>query len=89
MILNTERRKKWFSASKRSDVDVNALHHIVCSVDFVSGKPAALFETSSVDWVPSLNMGRGDMKTVRAVSASDRAARRLSGKRKFEQACSS
>ena len=42
--LSTERRKKWFSASKRSDV--NALHLIVCSVDFVSGKPAALFETS-------------------------------------------
>ena len=43
LILSTERRKKWFSASKRSDVDVNALHHIVCSVDFVSGKPAPLF----------------------------------------------
>ena len=40
------RGKKWFSVSKRSDVNVNALHHIVCSVDFVSGKPAALFETS-------------------------------------------
>ena len=25
---------------------MNALHHIVCSVDFVSGKLAALFETS-------------------------------------------
>ena len=46
LILSTERRKKWFSASKRSDVDVNALHHIVYSVDFVSGKPATLFETS-------------------------------------------
>ena len=31
---------------KRSEINVNALHHIVCSVDFVSGKPAALFETS-------------------------------------------
>ena len=40
-ILSTERRKKWFSASKRSDINVNALHHIVCSVDFVSGKPAS------------------------------------------------
>ena len=46
LILSTERRKKWFSISKRSDINVNALHQIVCSVDFVSGKPAALFETS-------------------------------------------
>ena len=46
LILSTERRKKWFSASKRSNINVNALHHIICSVDFVSGKLAALFETS-------------------------------------------
>ena len=62
------------------------MHHIVCSVHFLSGKPAALFETSNVDWVPSLNMGYGDLETgtARAASASNRAARRLSGKRKFE-----
>ena len=55
---------------------MNALHHIACSIHFVLGKPAALFETSSVDWVPSLNMGYGDVKTstTRAVSASGRAA---------------
>ena len=76
LLLSTERRKKWFSAIKRSDV--NALHHIVCNVHFLSGKPAALFETSNVDWVPSLS-------TAHVVSASNRAARRLSGKRKFER----
>ena len=86
LILSTERRKKWFSAIKRSDISVNALHHIVCSVHFLSGKPAALFETSNVDWVPSLTMGYGDVEasTARVVSASNRAARRHSGKRKFE-----
>ena len=90
-ILGTERRKKWFSAIKRSDINVNALHHIVCSVHVFSGKPTALFETSNVDWVPSLNMGYGDVETstARVVAASNRAARRLSGKRKFERASSS
>ena len=72
MILSTERRKKWFSAIKRSDINVNALHHIVCSVHILSGKPAALFETSNVDWVPSLNMGNWHNTCY------------LSGKRKFE-----
>ena len=90
-ILSTERRKKWFSAIKRSDINVNALHHIVCSVHFLSGKPTALFETSNVDWVPSLNMGYGDVETstARVVAAYNRAARRLSGKRKFLRASSS
>ena len=41
LVVSTERRNKWFSASKRSDINVNALHHIVWSVDFVSRKPAA------------------------------------------------
>ena len=86
LILCTERRKKWFSAIKRSDINVNALHPIVCSVHFLSGKPAALLETSNVDWVQSLNMRYGDVETstARVVSASNRAAQRLSGKRKFE-----
>ena len=91
LILSTERRNKWFSVIRRSDINVYALHHIVCSVHFLSGKPAALFETSNVDWVPSLNMGYGDVETstTRVVSASNRAARRLSGKRKFERVSSS
>ena len=80
LILCTERREKWFSAINRSDINVNSLHHNVCNVHFLSGKPAALFETSNVDWVPSLNM---ETSTARVVSASNRAARRLSGKRKF------
>ena len=66
LILSTERRKKWFSAIKRSDINVNVLHHIVCSVHFLSGKPTALFETSNVDWVPSMNMGYGDVETSTA-----------------------
>ena len=62
------------------------MHHIVCSVHFLSGKPVALFETSNVDWVPSLNKGYSDVETSTShvVSASNRAARRLGGKRKFE-----
>ena len=86
LVLSTERRKMWFSAIQRSDINVNALHHIVRSVHFLSGKPDALFEKSNVDWVPSLNMGYGDVETstARVVSASNRAARRLSGKRKYE-----
>ena len=91
LILSTERRKKWFSTIKMSDINANALHHIVCSVHFLSGKPTALFETSNVDWVPSLNMGYGDVETstARVVAASNRAARKRSGKRKFERASSS
>ena len=42
LILSTERRKKWFIASKRSDMNVNALYHIVCSVDFVSVETSCL-----------------------------------------------
>ena len=79
MILSTERRKKWFSAIKRSDINVNALHHIVCNVHFLSGKLTGLFETSNVDWVPSLNMGYGDVETstARVVAASNRVARSM------------
>ena len=71
-------------AIKRSDINVNVLHHIVCCVHFVSGKP------SSVDWVPSLNMGYGDVETSTAhvvspsASASDKAAWMISRKWKFE-----
>ena len=37
----------------------------MCSDHFVSGKPAALYERSSVDWVPSLYMGyNNDVNTT-------------------------
>ena len=84
-ILSTERRKKWFAAIRRSDLNQEANHHRVCSDHFVSGKASALFETSHVDWVPSLKMGYGNEEeaTSRSFAAIDRVKRRQERKRKL------
>lgn len=84
-MISTDRRRRWFNAIKRKDLDTTK-DHVVCSDHFVSGKPAALYERSSVDWVPSLYMGyNNDVNTTqRSLAAASRDERRKDRKRKLE-----
>ena len=52
----------------------------VCSDHFVSGTPAALYETRNTDWAPSLGLGHEKCK-VAASSSFDRYERALKRKR--------
>ena len=45
--INTIRRKQWVPGSGAR----------VCSVHFISGKPAALYDKHNPDWIPNQKMG--------------------------------
>ena len=61
--LSTERRDYWIAAISREDLTVEVLEsdsktdYRVCSRHFQSGKPAKLYDKTSPDWVPSINLG--------------------------------
>ena len=47
----------------------------VCSGHFIKGKPAALYEETNPDWVPSLNLGHGEKRSLATSSRHDRSAK--------------
>ncbi|CAN8017847.1 unnamed protein product [Ixodes persulcatus] len=56
--LSEKQRSEWISRLRRADLDVqNADKYKVCSKHFVTGPPAALFDSSNPDWAPSLSLG--------------------------------
>ena len=54
--LSIERRRRWIAAVNR-DKDATPYSY-VCSAHFVSGKPSALYDIDSPNWVPSLLLTR-------------------------------
>ena len=48
----------------------------VCSDHFIKEKPAALYEESNPDWVPSLKIGHGEKRSLATSSRHDRAVKR-------------
>ncbi|XP_031562632.1 uncharacterized protein LOC116298355 [Actinia tenebrosa] len=68
--LSIERRTKWISAMSRADLtETVVLNNRVCSRHFVSGSPAASWDRYNVDWVPTLHLGKPQVK----VNAKDDA----------------
>ena len=61
--MSTERKDYWIAAISREDLTVEVLKsdsktdYRVCSRHFQSGKPAKLYDKTSPDWVPSINLG--------------------------------
>ena len=63
--LSRERRHRWLVATgslEKTTID----NECVCSLHFVSGKPADPLDTKSPDWVPSLLLHR-----ISVIQASD------------------
>ena len=52
------RRKCWIAAKNR--IKEPTKHSFICSEHFVHGKPSALFDSTSPDWVPSLKLCKDD-----------------------------
>ena len=56
--LSEQRQRLWLAAIKRQDIKAKNFQHVrVCSDHFICGKPSALYDSTSPDWVPSLKMG--------------------------------
>ncbi|KAK3590061.1 hypothetical protein CHS0354_041093 [Potamilus streckersoni] len=55
--LSARRRETWFARLRRDFKSLNVDNVRVCSDHFVSGRPATLYDTSDVDWAPSLKLG--------------------------------
>ena len=85
-LLSIERRQKCFAVIKRKDLNQDLDHHRMCEEHFVSRKMAGLFETSSVDWLPTLKLGYGDEERAssHSLAATDRLQRRQDRKRKLD-----
>ena len=61
--LSTKRRDGFLAAISREDLTVvmlesdSKLDYRVCSRHFQSGRPAKLYDVTSPDWLPSINLG--------------------------------
>ena len=61
--LSEKRRVGWLAAIRRKDIKKESYPFIrVCSDHFKSGKPATLYDTTSPDWIPTLNLGHNELK---------------------------
>ena len=80
--LSENRRRCWLAAINRGDLKPENYPFLrVCSDHFIKEKPAALYEESNPDWVPSLKLGHGEKRSLATSSRHDRAVER-SAKRK-------
>ncbi|XP_035675978.1 uncharacterized protein LOC118415445 isoform X5 [Branchiostoma floridae] len=82
--LSEERRRLWLAAINRGELTENTLQHArVCGAHFVSGKAAPLWNRTSVDWVPTLNL-RLQTISVDEERAQERAWRQFTKRRRRE-----
>ncbi|XP_051154841.1 uncharacterized protein LOC127277610 [Leptopilina boulardi] len=53
-----DRREKWLRVLKRGELTKTQLENgRICSKHFITGKPAAFYESHHPDWVPNQHMG--------------------------------
>lgn len=84
-VLSAKRRAVWLSRLRRADLKDSQYSTVrICSVHFVKGKPASLYEQDDPDWAPSLRLGHSTVKE--GTSTEDRHARSLERSRKKEVA---
>ena len=83
--LSEKRRVGWLAAIRRKDIKKESYPFIrVCSDHFKSGKPATLYDTTSPDWIPTLNLGHNELKEG-DTSRHDRATERATKRRKLSE----
>jgi len=63
--LRKQRRDGYLAAVSRYDINYDSLdEYRVCSWHFKSGKPAALYDTTNPDWLPTIHMGHKKGKPI-------------------------
>lgn len=72
--LSERRRREWLARINRRGVDLNLDKYKVCSRNFLSGRPASLFDDCNPDWLPSQHLGYPS-KTVKKQRYNRRKAR--------------
>jgi len=56
--LRKKQRDGYLAAISREDIDVNELHkYRIYSLHFVSGWPADLYDTTNLNWLPTMSLG--------------------------------
>ena len=86
--LTRERRRQWISAVSRGDTDSKNIldSERVCSLHFVTGKAASVWDKYNIDWVPTQNLGKkvfkDDEKKEREQSEAIARAERAKDRRK-------
>ena len=84
--LSERRLRNWLAAIRRKDLKVESYPYIrVCCHHFTSGKPARLYDTTNLDWVPTLNLGHCEAKTEDSLIRHDRAVGRATKRRKLNE----
>jgi len=74
--LSKKRRNGFLAAISRDDLTEKVLQNDrICSRHFISGKPAALYDDTNPDWLPSLHLGHLKLQTSK--KSSERWERRL------------
>lgn len=82
--LTQRRRDGYLAAISREHITDKILKNDrICSKHFVSGKPAYLYDTTSPDWLPTLNLGHDKSSSKRSSTAD---ARYLRAKRRKARA---
>ena len=81
--LTAERRRKWISAISREDLKEKKLSDDrVCSVHFVSGKPAKNWDRHNQDWVPTLKLGHSKQSFNSTAAVAERNDRVLNRRKR-------
>ena len=84
--LSERRRDGFLAALSRQDINKDdASKYRVCSMHFVSGKPAALYDELNPDWLPTLRLGHCKRERVLQNSCTGRDTRYDRMKRRKEQ----
>ena len=89
--LSTERRDGFLAAIAREDLTVELLErdtmtdYRVCSRHFLSGKPAKLYNVTSPDWLPSVNLGHSKKQQLSQQLADNNARHKCSKRRAAKQ----
>ncbi|XP_037501508.2 uncharacterized protein LOC119375399 [Rhipicephalus sanguineus] len=81
-LLSAKRRNAWLARIKRRDLKKEKYIR-VCSLHFITGKPANLMDDANPDWTPSLLLGHGryDRTTDAASARFHRCEKRRKSKR--------
>ncbi len=74
--LTQKRRDGYLASISRGDLTEKIMKNDrICSKHFVLGKPAYLYDTTSTDWLPTLNLGHSKSSSKRGSTAEARYER--------------
>lgn len=80
--LSIERRRRWISAISRDDLTEKILNKgFVINISIL--EPQLLYGIDTIDWVPTLNLGHGELATRREQTEAQEARAEVKGKAKM------